>query len=305
MNSSADTPVTGKKFAFVVNPNSGRADKIDLEPVVRAVRAAGHEATLHITNAAGDALTIAEKADADVVVAVGGDGTVNEVLNGLLQGRATAFTVIPTGSANVLAADLGIRLTHETVLRLLTAGEERLFWPGVANGQAFAVMASVGFDADVVAAVDQNKTMKSKYGKIAYLLQAFRMFFVKQDSRTLTISVDGELFSGGGVIISRSRFYGGAFACAPNADLSDSPLTVTIMKSTGRLALLRYGIALFCGRLHRLKDVEVVLGTSIRVEAQLPRYAQLDGDASQKLPLVVEVAGKPVQLIGLPARADR
>ena len=192
---STGAPERGQKFAFIVNPTAGNARKIDPEFLLAVLRDAGHEAIWQVTQVQGDAQKFARESDADLVVAVGGDGTVNEVVNGLLEGKASTFSVIPTGTANVLATDLGIRPQQDEVLSLLGNGKRCTFWPGITNGQAFAAMTSVGFDADVVAAVDRNKSMKIRYGRFAYVIEALRLFIHMVAMPVLTISVDGAKYS--------------------------------------------------------------------------------------------------------------
>ena len=136
-------PEQGKRFAFIVNPSAGNIGNIDLEGLASELRAAGHTVTALHTAQRGDAESWARQTDADVVVAVGGDGTVNEVVNGLLHGKAPAFSVLPAGTANVLATDIGLTVKGKRVNHQLTTAQGRPFWPGIANGQAFVAMASV------------------------------------------------------------------------------------------------------------------------------------------------------------------
>ena len=107
----------------------------------------------------------------DVVAIAGGDGTINEVLNGI-DVNAPPVAIIPIGTANVLAAEIGLETKPKVIADTITSGCPQPINLGIANGQRFAVMASMGFDAEVVSNV--NLSLKRYFGKGAYALEALR-----------------------------------------------------------------------------------------------------------------------------------
>ncbi|HKY94843.1 MAG TPA: diacylglycerol kinase family protein, partial [Kiloniellales bacterium] len=149
-----------RRLLVVFNPTAGARRRRRLDRFLRAVAAAGAEVTLCETTAAGDAHAFALAAredDYDALVVAGGDGTINEAINGLLQrlpgAPALPLGVLPLGTANVLACELGLPLTPERAAAVILAGQRRLVSLGEANGRAFALMVGVGFDAAVVAGI--------------------------------------------------------------------------------------------------------------------------------------------------------
>ena len=147
---------------LILNPTAGRRRRGLVDAVVRRVRAAGWTVDVVETAAAGDARRLAETCDAAryaVIAVAGGDGTINEVVNGLAAARrrAPALGIVPLGTANVLAHELGLGFSAAVIARTIIAGHELLMQPGeAANGagvppRCFSLMAGAGFDAKVVA----------------------------------------------------------------------------------------------------------------------------------------------------------
>ena len=159
--------VAAKSMLLIVNPTAGRRRRGLVDAVASRVRAEGWTVDVVETQAAGDARRLAETCDASrygVIAVAGGDGTINEVINGL-AGRgadAPAVGIVPLGTANVLAHELGLGFSAAAVARTMIAGRPVLMRPGEAvNGagaRCFSLMAGAGFDAKVVGAVTPRQT---------------------------------------------------------------------------------------------------------------------------------------------------
>lgn len=117
------------------------------------------------------ASAMAHRAESDILVAAGGDGTVREVIDGL-AGSDKALAIFPMGTANVLAAEMGLKSDVNAVVQTIRYGVPKPLHLGLANEHYFAVMASIGFDADVVA--DVSLKLKNLVGKSAYIVAALR-----------------------------------------------------------------------------------------------------------------------------------
>src|SRR5258708_7963044 len=165
-----------KAILLIRNPIAGRRRRGLVDAVVRQVRAEGWTVDLVDTEAVGDARRLAETCDAtrDGVIAVaGGDGTINEVVNGLARRGegAPALAIVPLGTANVLAHELGLSFTAAAIARTMVSGRALMVRPGEAcNGGAprcFSLMAGAGFDAKVVAGV--TAPLKRRFGRAAYV----------------------------------------------------------------------------------------------------------------------------------------
>lgn len=238
--------------------------------------------SVEATTGPNTASTMAQNATADILVAAGGDGTVREVIDGL-AGSKRELAILPMGTANVLAAEIGLKPNVDAVVDTILYGIPRPLHLGRANDRHFAVMASIGFDADVVAEV--NLELKKLIGKAAYVVAAIRRLISFQP-RTFAVDIDGVEYRCGGVIISNGRYYGGKFVCVPTARVNDARLHACLLRASGRMDILRYAIALAMGRFPQCSGVEIVEGKEFKISG--PEVAvQTDGDIIGQSPIVI------------------
>ena len=301
--------VAAKSMLLIVNPTAGRRRRGLVDAVVTRVRAEGWAVDVVETAAAGDARRLAATCDAGrygVIAVAGGDGTINEVVNGL-AGRgvdAPAVGIVPLGTANVLAHELGLGSSATAVARTMTAGRELLVQPGEAiNGagtRCFSLMAGAGFDAKVVAGV--SAPLKRRLGRAAYvwrsLVEARRYRPVRYQ-----VEIDGVRHEASSVIVTRSRHYAGPYVVAPKAALGEPLLHVCLFERWGRSHTFRYGLALLLGRLPRTAGYRVVSGRSVRVSVLSDagelreQPVQIDGDNALTLPVSIGLAAGAVRLL--------
>ncbi|HAD88405.1 MAG TPA: lipid kinase [Rhodospirillaceae bacterium] len=291
------TVLTAPRNALVIfNPTAGGRRRARLDRVLAHMRALGAVVTLHETTARGDAERTAREAPADVhdvIVAAGGDGTINEVINGL-AGRNVPLGVIPLGTANVLAAELDLPTDEEGLARTIALGRLQPVNLGEVNGRRFVQMAGVGFDAHVVASVDTG--MKRLIGKLAYVWETLRGFF-RFDFRPYHLIIDGKTYDVGSAVFANGHFYGGRFVCAREARLTDPRLHVCLFKSVGPWSALRYAAWMMLGRLDKLPDYEVIPATSIVVEGAAGEPVQGDGDIVATLPLDARISADRLDML--------
>ena len=298
-----------KAILLIRNPTAGRRRRGLLDDVVRRVRAAGWTVDLVDTQAAGDARRLAETCDAAryaVIAVAGGDGTINEVVNGLAarSDPGPPLAIVPLGTANVLAHELGLRLDAAAVAETMIAGRELLVRPGEAssNGapRCFSLMAGAGFDAKVVAGVSTR--FKRRFGRAAYvwrsLIEARRYRPVRYQ-----VEIDGAVHEAASVIVTRSRHYAGPYVVAPAATLGEPALHVCLFERWGRGHALRFGAALLLGYLPRAGGYRVVTGSNVRVsvlsDAGEPgrQPVQIDGDDALTLPIRIGLSSGAVRLL--------
>jgi diacylglycerol kinase (ATP) len=293
-----------RRVLVIYNPTAGIASARRLGRVVKFLLTMGAVVTLRRTARRGDAEAFASEASEaaiDVVVAAGGDGTINEVVNGL-AGKALPLAVVPLGTANVLAAEIGVPRRARDLARMILTAEPRAVCVGIANDRLFIMMAGAGFDAHLVAHVDPR--VKRLLGKLTYVLGGLRGMF-RFAYPPYRVTVDGVPYDAASVIVANGHYYGGRFICAPDAYLEDETFEVCLFLSTGRRAVLRYGFALVLGRLGRLPDFRIVRGTEVRVEnssgapdqSEGAEPVQLDGDIGCCLPLTIRPAAQSLLLI--------
>lgn len=278
----------GPRYLVIHNPVSGRRRGAFLSDVLSELSAAGCAVELYHTTAAGDAERQARDVDDgayDGIVVAGGDGTINETINGLAS-SSLPLGIIPMGTANVLAAELGLPTAAKAVAKVLVAGNRRRIYLGNASGRRFAMMAGIGFDAHVVA--NLNSPLKRWIGKGAYVWQSC-IEFMRYRPVLYRIRVDTADWHATSAVIANGHFYGGRFVCAPDARLDDPRLHVCLFRRAGRLQVLRYGSALLLGRLNRLKDVAVIPATTVTVLDSEGEPVQGDGDIVARLPATVSI----------------
>lgn len=290
-----------KRFLVVFNPTAGARRRRRLAAFLAALRAAGAEASLRETTAAGDAHAFALEAreeDFDVLVVAGGDGTINEALNGLMARlpgrRRLPLALVPLGTANVLARELGLPRDPAAAAAVALAGWTRRVALGRANGRHFALMAGIGFDAAVVANLDLTWKRRLRQGAYALetIRQAFRFSFPRY-----RVQVDGAAYEARSVIACKARHYGGPFVLAPQATLERAGLTLALFERGGPLAVLGFSVALLTGRMAKSRGVRLVEAQSAVIEGPQGEAVQGDGDVVARLPLRLEVVPEALDLV--------
>ena len=159
-----------RRVLVIRNPTAGGSTRPRFGRVLEHLARFGATVTVRETTCRGDAEQIAASASSDTfdVVAAGGDGTINEVANGL-AGKDLPLAIVPLGTANVLAVEIGMPLRARRIARAIACGDVRSVHVGMVNGRRFLMMAGVGFDAHVVANV--NPRLKRAFGKLAYVIE--------------------------------------------------------------------------------------------------------------------------------------
>jgi diacylglycerol kinase family enzyme len=302
-----------KTMLLILNPTAGRRRRGLVKSVVRQVRAAGWTVEVVETAGPGDARWLAERCDAAchaVIAVAGGDGTINEVINGLARrgtaaAAAPALGIVPLGTANVLAHELGLGFSAAAIAGALTAGRELLVRPGEASlgsgdPRCFSLMAGAGFDAKVVAGVSAH--FKRRWGRLAYVWRSLVEAWLYRPVR-YGVEIDGVPHEASSVIVTRSRHYAGPYVVAPDAALSEPLLHVCLFERWGRGQALRYGLALLLGRLPGSGGYRIVTGRDVRVSVlsdageSRSQPVQIDGDDALTLPVTIGLASGAVRLL--------
>jgi len=297
----SDQAVLPRRLLVVYNPTAGRRGRRRIEAVLAALRARGCRLDLRETSAPGDAEALARTAateQVDLLVAAGGDGTINEAVNGLV-GRgageeAPPLAILPLGTANALASEIGLDLDPGRLARTIALGRPVPVSLGRANDRLFTMMAGVGFDAHVVDAVSLD--LKRLIGKGAYVWESARALrrFAFPGYR---VTLDGALHDAASVIVAKGRFYGGRFVCAPEARLTEPLFQVCLFGRPGAWNALRYAAALGLGTLGRLPDYSVVPAREVLIEGPEGDPVQGDGDVIARLPVRIRLLPEALRLV--------
>jgi YegS/Rv2252/BmrU family lipid kinase len=266
---------------IIVNPASHNALKAkEREQVSEWIEANGWTAEWRETRAAGEATGIARGAAAaglPLVLVSGGDGAINEAINGL-AGSGTAMGVLPAGTVNLWARDLGIkRKKPVAALEQAMMGECRQIDLGRAGDRYFLSMVSCGIDAAVTAGV--SKRLKGILGAAAYAIASFREA-LRFRSHEYTLDIDGERLTMRVlmVIASNTREYAGITQITPEAIVDDGLLDVRIFEGHGRVNIALHALRVLL-RLHRrAKSVHFRRVRRVTIAGEPPLPLQMDGD---------------------------
>ena len=280
-----------EKILVILNPaaHSERAkktwDKIRSLP----------SATVQTTAARGDARSIAEWAVGQgfgTVVAAGGDGTINEVVNGLV-GSDVALGILPVGTMNVFAAELGLPNSLPKAWEIICDRHTRRIDLVRANDQYFVQLAGVGLDAQVVQETSYN--FKKNFGPLSYLISAAQIASRKPPK--LIIEHDDKREEGSFVLIGNGRYYGGPVAVFKDARIDDGKLDVLIFKNLGYLDIARYLGTIFMGSHTELADVEYFQTKRVAVSSKEDVPVEVDGEVVTKLPVTFRISSRKLRVV--------
>ncbi len=272
-----------RRFLLVHNPSAGLSGTALFDRVVSALERRG--ATVARGDAFGD-----DRCDA--VIAAGGDGTIR-ALAASLQSAHVPLGIIPAGTGNVFATEIGLPRSPNAIADVLMGGPAVEIEGARANGTPFFLMAGAGFDGDVIRRVDLR--LKQSVGKSAYVAPILASLLTAPAE--LRVTVDGRSLSARWAVAAHARHYGGPFVIARQAGLLKPGLLAVLFRSPNRLVALRQLLALGAGLLDRDKDVLVLSCRTMTVEAERPVPVQIDGDRFDPTPLHVEAGGPRVRVI--------
>lgn len=270
---------------LIINPQAKHGVTERLAPAIEQLLHTTPHDTVW-TESAGHAAEIAEKrgSDYEIVVAAGGDGTVHEVLNGLMRlprERRPVLGVLPTGSGNDTRRTLSIPDDLARAALVLVTGERKSFDVGSVNGIYFNNSFAAGLDAKVTAKAVEYKVTTKRSGLWLYLTALMHVLFNDMDSHEVRVSFDRGPASTVRTLIvavTQGPTYGGGFYITPDADATDGLFDVCMIDPlTLPQALLRLPFVVV-GKHTNMKVVHMSRHTSIVIESDIPLPAQVDGE---------------------------
>lgn len=239
-----------------------------------------------------------------MIFAAGGDGTINEVAEGMLH-TGIPLAVLPGGTANVLAREMRLPIHLDRAAALTPQFERATVTVGRASFQngdprVFLCMAGVGLDADIVSRVDAK--LKARTGKFAYYVSGFANFW--EPLNEFDLRVDGVLHRASFALISRVRNYGGDLEIARNASLLRDDFEVVMFRGENRLRYLPYLAAVAMGQAHRLPGCAVTHGSYVECfDSRV--WAQVDGELAAPLPATFELLPNALTMLLPPSYIAR
>jgi len=281
---------------IMANPTSGGYKAEFLDSVRTRLEDHGYRTVIRLTRHAGEIGDVCSNPSLRVktLVVAGGDGSINEALTGFQNHPdPPQLAVVPFGTANVLALELGLPRTPRSIADMIARQKTKPLHYGMANGHPFVLMASAGFDAEVVHAVPL--ALKRKLGKLAYVITALRLGF-KREATPLEISLDGKTFQGKFAVASNARHYGGPFVICPNG-ATDPGLHMLVLEKDDPWSSLCYGIALLRGRIHKARGAHIKPFSTAKITSPTHVAAQVDGDPFGATPLDIRQTHKTVPVL--------
>jgi len=259
----------------------------------------------HITEKRGDAFLFAQQvSDVDLIVVAGGDGTFNEVINGLMNSKNdVAVAFLPLGTTNVLAKELGIPEDIDAAIEValnspaksVSLGRIVIHGDQPSLARYFCLMAGIGFDGESVFRVG-NHLIKRVWGKGAYILSGLKTWFRYSPSLIRVKTPDG-IFEGYSAIIGKASCYGGYYRVTPMANLTEPFLDLCLFKGRGRKDIVRYVYGVITGRHLGFHDIIYKKYKEIEVTSEGTVHVQVDGDYLGILPACLDVIPDAIRIV--------
>ncbi|HMO58387.1 MAG TPA: diacylglycerol kinase family lipid kinase [Roseiflexaceae bacterium] len=284
---------------LIVNPISGvEAGTLALPLIVTALEAAGMQVVISFVGNGKPPDTIAAdavRAGYDLVVAVGGDGTVSSVARGMLQ-STVPLGIIPLGTYNNIARSLGIPFDLDGALQNLIDGTPRMIDTALANGRMFMEVAGVGIDARLFPVAEEIK--RGAWHQVATAVRSLRYFRPRKVRIELA---DGTRFIARPLmaLVSNMPYFGVGFAIAPHARPDSGDLTLSLFQHFTKLELLQYFALIANGRAVHEPRIETYTSPRIKISVTTrpPVRVQADGLIVGKTPLVCEVVPQALKVL--------
>lgn len=266
------------KYVFIINPASGKTDYDKIkENIIKTLE--NEEYEIYETKAPKEATEIASRfknEENTVVYSVGGDGTLNEVVNGIAEGKCK-LGIIPTGSGNDFYRTLKEAQTENVRLDL-----------GKVNGRYFINIASVGMDAETCNNANKIKS-KIKLQSSYYL--ALIHTFLTFKSKSLKLKIDKNVYAGDYIIaaICNGKYYGGGFKIAPVASFDDNQFDIYLVSKAGKLKLIKILLALLKSEHEKYNEVRKYTGKNITITSENNLIVNIDGEITISKNIEIEM----------------
>ena len=269
-----------KKIYFIINPVSGTKSKKGLPEKTMMLDPHDFDVHMFMTGYEGHASQIAKDAvenNIDYVIAVGGDGTINEVAR-MLVDTDVIFGIIPSGSGNGLARELHIPMAHEQAIEIIRQNNVKKIDYGIANDNIFFCTCGVGFDAEV----SEKVLNQSSRGKLMYAKSMIDVFYnfkpQKYKVTTADTTFNEEAFL---VTCANASQYGNDSFIAPHADIQDGMMNIAILKPLSVLNVPQTAIQLMSKNIENNSKLVEIITPEVLIEREKEGVMHLDGTAIQ------------------------
>ncbi|MFA5553743.1 MAG: diacylglycerol kinase family protein [Phycisphaerae bacterium] len=288
-------------IAFIVNPKSGaQSSRFRIGPLEKYLINKGFEVRPQLTHSLGDACEFATEAAVDyncaLVVAAGGDGTIREVAHGL-EGTNKPLLIVPQGTENLLANELGFDRKLQTVVKAFEGGCIKTMDLGRINGRCFTCIAGFGFDGDIVRRISRERNGHITY--LDYFWPIWRTFWAYK-YESVKVEVDSEvIFEGRGIVfVGNISRYALGLNILQRADFSDGLLDVCVYACQSRTCLIKHSVLTVFKQHLKHHDVVYRQGKKIKISSEHQNvFTEIDGDPGPALPVEIEIVPKAVNFL--------
>ncbi|MBM3831061.1 MAG: diacylglycerol kinase family lipid kinase [Verrucomicrobia bacterium] len=264
--------------------------------------------TLKPTQAPGDAQRLASEAvrqGYDTIVAAGGDGTVNEVINGIADTPSgfvkARLAVLPLGTVNVFARELGLPLEFHEAWRAMLEGREKRIDVGFAEyatsertqRRYFVQLAGAGLDARAISLVHWG--LKKRIGPLAYVVAGAKA--MRSPHPQITVEAEGQSATGELVLVGNGRFYGGSLPVFPDARLDDGLLDICVFPRVSWVLITRYALGYVTNGPRAPRDMRTFQAARARLTASVSVPFQVEGDLCGMLPVTLGVLPNVLRVV--------
>ncbi|MBW4084473.1 diacylglycerol kinase family protein [Paenibacillus sp. S150] len=285
----------------IINPSSGKEEALDhVRSVEELLRSQGYEVTVRKTQKEGDATDYciaACEAEADLVVSIGGDGTLHETINGLSgQAHQPKLGIIPLGTVNDFARALQIPLVPEEAIRTLASSRVQQVDAGRINGSLFVNVVAAGKLAESLSSV--SSVDKSRLGALAYFKEGIKEL-AGNSAHSLTVQHDGETWEGEAPLFlaALTNSVGGFEKLTPEAAVDDGLIHCYIIKDLHFINTLTVSLSLLLGNLKSHKDVEYFTAREVTVSSAEAVRTNVDGEEGPALPVVLSIIPRHIRVV--------
>ena len=297
---------------LIVNPIAGNKALRSIKNIEDLLRKKASVKTF-ITEKKGDAESFARESSLEfnsklktqnsklLVIVAGGDGTFNEVINGILSSKESAakkkivtLAFIPLGTTNVLAKELNIPENVGKAVHLALTGTAKKISLGRINGRYFALMAGIGFDGEAV--LRAKDSIKKISGKEAYIFSGINAL-IKYNPSLIEVKTSEGTFTGYTAVVGKAKCYGGNFHVTPQASLTEPLLDLCLFKGKTRKDLVRFIIGVIRERHLNFNDVFYGKFSEMEITSNEEVHVQIDGDYFGTLPAKIDVVKDAISLV--------
>jgi diacylglycerol kinase (ATP) len=283
------------RIVIVVNPVSGKHKRDVIKRIAEKLQDPKRQIEVIESHGPGHICEIARTIAAQAILIAGGDGSVNEAVRGLLKRLSPRplLGIIPQGSANILRYELALPTSISGLADIFLGGRIGHLHIGLANERPFTLMASAGFDAEVVKTV--SKPLKQRIGRLAYVYAALKLV-CGYKGYDIEVKTGDEIFSAKLIIVTKSKYYGGSFVLDRETSSLRPGLKLIAVSDIGFVSLLKLGIGLISGRLNDSTLIRRMPVRLVQLRSQREVATQIDGDPFGATPMVISESSETLEV---------